>query len=114
MTGRVASWLAIEGVYVADIRERLWGPGAADTAADPLPSIVVAPYLSPEARRALEQALQESETLDQDEVRPEHILLAVLSYGDGLAAKALSDSGASVDHLRRRALAVLAGQPDQD
>ena len=23
--GRVAAWLAIEGVYLADIRERLWG-----------------------------------------------------------------------------------------
>lgn len=114
VAGRVASWLAIEGVYLADIRERLWGPGAADAAAAPLPSIVVTPYLSPAGRLALEQALQESETLDQDEVRPEHILLPVLSDGDGLAAKALSDSGASVDHLRRRALAVLAGKPGQD
>lgn len=112
--GRVASWLAIEGVHLADIRERLWGPGAAETTAAPLPSVVVAPHLSPEARLALEQALQESEALEQHEVRPEHILLAVLSDGDGLAARALTDSGASVDHLRRKVLAVLADQPDQD
>lgn len=74
--GRVAGWLAIEGIYLADIRERLWGPGAGDTAAAPLPPVVVTPHLAPEARLALEQALQESQALDQDDVKPEHILLA--------------------------------------
>lgn len=112
--GTVASWLAIEGVYLADMRESLWGEGAADIAvAAPPPTTVIA-YLGPEARIALEDALQESATFDQDEVRPEHILLAVLSDVNGLAARALADVGASVASLRRQALAVLAGQADQD
>ena len=106
--GRVAAWLAIEGVYLADIRERLWGTGAADDVARPFPRI------GPEARVALEQACQESAMLDQDEVRPEHILLAVLSEVDGVAARVLAEAGASVGHLRRQVLAVLTGGSDQD
>lgn len=112
--GAVARWLAIEGVYLSDVRERLWGEGAGGTAATSPPPTTVLAYLGPEARGALEDALQESVTPGQAEVRPEHILLAVLRDPDSRAAKALIGAGASVDQLRRWVLGALAQEPHED
>jgi ATP-dependent Clp protease ATP-binding subunit ClpC len=51
------------------------------------------------ARRAIVVAQEEAKTLHHDLIRPEHLLLG-LAQGDGVAARALSQLGVSLEQLR--------------
>jgi ATP-dependent Clp protease ATP-binding subunit ClpC len=52
-------------------------------------------------------ALREALRLGHDYIGTEHILLALLGKGEGLAAQILADSGVPADDLRRSVLARL-------
>lgn len=54
---------------------------------------------SPQAKKALEQALHEALRLHDNHISGEHILLGVLRDGQGPAARLLANLGASADAL---------------
>lgn len=55
---------------------------------------------TPRAREAVVLAEKESEGLSHDYIGTEHLLLALLRLGDGVAAKALASLGVPVDDVR--------------
>lgn len=55
---------------------------------------------TPRARKAVVLAQKESEALNHDYIGTEHLLLALLRLGDGVAAKALASLGIAVDDVR--------------
>jgi ATP-dependent Clp protease ATP-binding subunit ClpC len=50
--------------------------------------------LTPRARRVLDLAERESQELGDADVRPEHVLLALVEEGEGLAVRLLQERGA--------------------
>jgi ornithine carbamoyltransferase len=57
--------------------------------------------LSPSAKDALDLAYQEARELDNSYIGTEHLLLGLLHEGKGLAARILTESGASLNDARR-------------
>ena len=62
----------------------------------------------PRSKKVVELALRESLALRHKHIGAEHILLALLREGDGLAAQILTDLGLDLRRLRRATLAALA------
>jgi ATP-dependent Clp protease ATP-binding subunit ClpC len=62
---------------------------------------------TPQAKKVLELALQESRALGHNYVGTEHILLALIREGDGVAAHVLSDLGADLDGAREQVIRLL-------
>jgi ATP-dependent Clp protease ATP-binding subunit ClpC len=62
---------------------------------------------TPQAKKTLEGALQESRALGHDYIGTEHILLALLRPGDGVAAHVLSELGADLDGTRAQVVRLL-------
>jgi ATP-dependent Clp protease ATP-binding subunit ClpC len=65
--------------------------------------------LTPRAKRVLGHAVGEADALGHGFVGTEHVLLGLLREEDGVAAQILRDSGAPVETVRDRLLAMLAG-----
>jgi len=57
---------------------------------------------SPRAKKALELSLREAIRLKHNHIGTEHILLGILREGEGLAARVLTEAGASLNDLRER------------
>jgi ATP-dependent Clp protease ATP-binding subunit ClpC len=64
---------------------------------------------TPEAKKALELSLREALQLHHRYIGTEHILLGLLSEGQGVAAQALTRLGADLDGMRREVDALLNG-----
>ena len=62
---------------------------------------------TPRSKKVLELALRQSLRLRHGYIGTEHILLALVDEGDGLAAAILVKKGVSLPDLRRRVLAAL-------
>jgi ATP-dependent Clp protease ATP-binding subunit ClpC len=62
---------------------------------------------TPGAKKVLELALQESRALGHNYIGTEHILLALIREGDGVAAHVLSDLGADLDGAREQVIRLL-------
>jgi ATP-dependent Clp protease ATP-binding subunit ClpA len=62
---------------------------------------------TPRSKKVLELALRESLRLRHGYIGTEHILLALVDEGEGLAAAILVKKGVSLPQLRRRVLAAL-------
>jgi ATP-dependent Clp protease ATP-binding subunit ClpA len=62
---------------------------------------------TPRSKKVLELALRQSLRLRHRYIGTEHILLALLDEGEGLAAAILAKKGVSLPELRRRVLAAL-------
>jgi hypothetical protein len=62
---------------------------------------------TPRARRCVMAAQEEARTAGNLEIRPEHLLLALLTEPDGIAARALQDCGLTFDAIRGAATATL-------
>ena len=60
------------------------------------------PRITPRAKKVLELALREAIYRNDHEIRSEHILLALIREGEGLAAQILTDAGLSLAELRTR------------
>jgi ATP-dependent Clp protease ATP-binding subunit ClpC len=69
--------------------------------------------LGDRAKRVLALAGSEATRLHRDIVQPEHVLLGLLTCGDGISAKALEDSGVKLSEARR-ALEAMTGHGDKD
>ncbi len=63
--------------------------------------------LSRRSKKVMELSLREALRLGHDYIGTEHILLALLGEGEGLAAQILADSGVPADDLRRSVLAAV-------
>ena len=55
---------------------------------------------SPGARRAVDEAVGESDRLGDKHVEPKHVLLGLLDVTDGRAVQLLTEAGADLDRLR--------------
>jgi ATP-dependent Clp protease ATP-binding subunit ClpA len=60
------------------------------------------PHFTPRVKKVLELSLREALHRNDDYIGAEHILLALIREGDGLAAKILTDAGLSLAELRAR------------
>jgi len=68
---------------------------------------------TPRAKKVLELALQEAAQLGHSYIGTEHLLLALLAEGEGVAAQVLASLGVGYDQARERALSLLAGVGEQ-
>jgi ATP-dependent Clp protease ATP-binding subunit ClpA len=67
---------------------------------------------TPASKEALEVGLREALALRHDYIGTEHVLLALLRQGDGLAATILHDAGLEYESTREAVLAAL-GQAEE-
>ena len=63
------------------------------------------------AKRVLEMALEEAQTLGYRLIGTEHLLLGLVREGDGAAARALGELGVSSAEIRVRMLEMLGDEP---
>ena len=96
------SMLAASGATPAAVREHLEAvvatfvpPGTVSTTA-----ASGGIGLTPRAKKAVDVSLKEAESLDAPGTGPEHILLALVSIDEGIAAEVLRSLGATADRLR--------------
>jgi hypothetical protein len=68
---------------------------------------------TPAARKVIEGSLQEALRLGHNHVGAEHLLLALLREGDGVAEQVLADLGAGYAQVRERVLGLLAEAGEQ-
>jgi hypothetical protein len=66
---------------------------------------------TPGAKKALELSLREARRLGRDHIGTGHILLGLISEGEGVAAQVLAKAGADLDQARMR---IQADYPDQE
>jgi len=68
---------------------------------------------TPAARKVIQGSLQEALRLGHNHVGAEHLLLALLREGDGVAEQVLADLGAGYAQVRERVLGLLAEAGEQ-
>ena len=112
VTGPDADALRAIGIDVEQVRARVeesFGPGALERARLCGGRGWRSPHIpfSARSKKVLELSLREALRLRHNYIGTEHILLAVLREGDGLAARVLADFGVGADDLRGRVLAAL-------
>jgi ATP-dependent Clp protease ATP-binding subunit ClpC len=93
------------GIDVEEIRRRAddtFGPGAFQ---------YPRPAYTPHAKKALEQTLREARALGHEKFGTEHILLGLLSAGDGRGLQVLTALDVAPATLREAILTRLAEQP---
>ncbi|HEV3401106.1 MAG TPA: Clp protease N-terminal domain-containing protein [Acidimicrobiales bacterium] len=113
ISGPDADALRAIGIDVEHVRARIeesFGPGALERArlggCRRGPSRAFIPF-SCRSKKVLELSLREALRLRHNYIGTEHILLALLREGQGLAAQILVRSGVRADDLRRAVLAAL-------
>ena len=65
---------------------------------------------TPRAKKVLELSLREAMQLGHNYVGTEHLLLALIREGEGVAAQVLVRLGANLDRVRQQVIEVLAGR----
>lgn len=65
--------------------------------------------LTPHAKKLLRLSLREAKELGHELVDTEHLLLALLRAGEGLAFQCLKDLGVNPHQLRQRTIMILSG-----
>ncbi len=86
--------------------ERLIGAGGAGRPQGPVEGVV----LTPRAKKVvMELAPREAQSLGHNYVGTEHLLLALLREGEGIAAKALEGLGVDLDRARSLVVQLLGG-----
>ncbi len=69
---------------------------------------------TPRAKKVLELSLRESLQLRANYIGPEHILLALLSEGRGVAIQVLTGAGVDLNRVRQQVIELLDGQRTQE
>jgi len=69
---------------------------------------------TPRAKKVLELSLRESLQLGHNYIGPEHMLLGLVSEGDGVAAQVLVTLGADLNRVRQQVIQVVHGYQGQD
>jgi ATP-dependent Clp protease ATP-binding subunit ClpA len=114
VSGPDAEALRAIGIDLDVVRARIeasFGPGSLERARlggclRDRPSRHSIPF-SRRSKKVMKLSLREALRLGHDYIGTEHILLALLRKGEGLAAEILVDAGVSADDLRRSVLAAV-------
>ena len=64
---------------------------------------------TPRAKKVLELSLREALQLRSDSIGTEHLLLALIREGDGVAAQVLLDAGVDLNRARQQVIELLHG-----
>jgi ATP-dependent Clp protease ATP-binding subunit ClpA len=91
--------LAKHGIVAVEVRAQLARPGGAVGAETDNTQPLTA-----RAKQVFTLASREAEALDDDEVRPEHLLLGIIRQASGVAALVLRDMGVDLAELREEVL----------
>ena len=94
--GRAAAALARAGVTAQGVREMVRSVIGASEGAGGKP-----PRFTPRTKKVLELSLREAMRGKSHRIGTEHILLAVIREGSGVASKVMEDLGVDIDRLRR-------------
>lgn len=106
-SGIAASVLNSAGVTAENIEEQMRATIGVGT-----PTRLSPDYFTPRAKRVIESALAGARSLGKKFVGTEHLLIAVLSDGDGYAVRFLNELGIDVPSLTSRALSESGIDPD--
>jgi len=96
--------------------EESFGPGALDAARRPARrrrrqrkcfALPGHPPFTPRSKKVLELALRQALALHHDHIDTEHILLGLLTEGEGLGCRILVEGGVRLPDMRRRTLEAL-------
>jgi ATP-dependent Clp protease ATP-binding subunit ClpC len=68
---------------------------------------------TPRSKRVLELSLSEAVLLGHNHIGTEHILLSLISEGDGMAALVLVRLGAELSRVRQQVIQLISGQQPQ-
>ena len=98
VAGRVLRELGLEADRVQEIVERLTGAGSYREGR---------PELTPGTQQVLEFALDEAQKMGHHYIGTEHILLGLVSYGEGIALDVLKKLGVTPEQIRRQTRRVL-------
>jgi ATP-dependent Clp protease ATP-binding subunit ClpC len=101
-----AKALAALGVSLADARQRV--EVIIGTSAVPPAGHI--PF-TPRAKRILEFALREALQVRHNYIGTEHLLLALLREGEGVACQVLTELGVSLDLARQKVIELMTGVP---
>jgi len=69
---------------------------------------------TPRSKKVLELSLREALQLGSDYIGTEHILLALIREGDGVAAQVLVGSGVDLNRARQQVIGLLHGRAEED
>ncbi|MCS7233012.1 MAG: ATP-dependent Clp protease ATP-binding subunit [Synergistetes bacterium] len=106
VAARVLDSLGISLDKVRQEIEKIIGRGREEVKTEQLP-------LTPRAKRALELALSEAQSMGHGYVGTEHILLGLIKEGEGVAAQILINLGADLETVREKLLDVLGGEGEE-
>ena len=107
-SGVAASVLGSAGVTADNIEEQMRATIGVGT-----PTRLSPDYFTPRAKRVIETALTGAKGLGQKFVGTEHLLIAILSDGEGYAVRFLSELGVDVPALTARALNEAGIEPGE-
>jgi len=79
---------------------------------EPLPESGHIPF-TPRAKKVLELSLREAQQLRSDHIGTEHMLLALIREGDGVAAQVLLSSGVDLNRARAQVITLLHGYHEE-
>lgn len=102
--GRAAQALGTFGIHLDDARQQVAAP------LRPAPSAITgsAPF-TPRTKKVLEMSLREALQLGHDFIGTEHLLLALVREGEGVAAQVLVGLGADLSQVRQKVTQLMAG-----
>lgn len=103
VAAKVLEGLGISLEKVRQEVERIIGKGREEVSTEQLP-------LTPRAKKILELALAEAQGMGHNYVGTEHILLALIREGEGVAAQILINLGADLDTVRDKVIEILGGE----
>jgi ATP-dependent Clp protease ATP-binding subunit ClpC len=98
VAGRVLRELGLDANRVQEVVERLVGPG------ETIPTKL---DLSPGTEQVLELAVDEARQMGHHYIGTEHLLLGLVSYGEGVALDVLRKLGVTPEQIRRQTKRVL-------
>ena len=103
--GVAATALASLGVSLEAVRGRVRAKIGPAEQFDPAGS----PPFTPRAKKVLELSLREALQLGHNYIGTEHMLLAIVREGEGLAAEVLVELGADLSRVRQQVIQLLSG-----
>ena len=98
VAGRVLRELGLEVSRIREVITRISGPGK--SSGETL-------ELTPGTQQVLEKAIEEAQHLGNHNIGTEHILLGLVSHGEGIAMDVLRKMGITADQIRRQTKRVL-------
>lgn len=106
--GVAAKALDSLGIHLEAVRAKVAetiGPGS---------SVTGSPPFTPRAKKVLELSLREALQLGHDYIGTEHLLMALMREGEGVAVQVLTSLGADLDGVHQKVMALLAGHPSSE